>query len=243
MDLSILEDLGLSNAEAKIYVALLELGPSKTGLIIKKTKLQSSTVYHILSSLLEKGLITYTHKGKTKIFQSENPETLNKFLDDKKRRFNELLPELKQKEEGGTKKQEAKVYTGMKGIIASYYDILDTMKKGEEYCFFQVPNESIKEKRYQTFFSNYHRKRSDKGIKVKGILSEPSRKEAKIIYEGTKHVQIRFAKEIFPTGLVIYKDKVITLDMDEQIAVTIQSKAIADSYRKFFETKWEKAKS
>ena len=56
MDTSALEDLGLSNAESRIYIALLESGPSKTGLIIDRTKLQSSTVYHILGSLIEKGL-------------------------------------------------------------------------------------------------------------------------------------------------------------------------------------------
>ena len=62
MNIPILEELGLSNAEAKIYLTLLELGPSKTGKIIDKTKLQSSTIYHLLGTLIEKGLISYIRK-------------------------------------------------------------------------------------------------------------------------------------------------------------------------------------
>src|SRR3990167_8430777 len=98
MDTSILEDMGLSNAEAKIYVALLELGQSKTGRIIDVTKLQSSTVYHVLGSLVEKGIASYILKGKTKHYQAESPEALLAFLEDKKRTLNEIMPELKEKE-------------------------------------------------------------------------------------------------------------------------------------------------
>ena len=80
MDLRILEDLGLSNAEAKIYLALLELGTSKTGKIIDLTKLQSSTIYHVLGSLVEKGLVNYIFEGKIKYYQAESPDSLSFFL-------------------------------------------------------------------------------------------------------------------------------------------------------------------
>src|SRR3989344_5175574 len=98
MDLRILEDLGLSTAEAKIYVALLEQGQSKTGRIIDVTKLQSSTVYHVLGSLIEKGIVSSIHKGKIKYYQAEKPESLLAFLEDKKRKLSDILPELKEKE-------------------------------------------------------------------------------------------------------------------------------------------------
>ena len=39
MDITILEDLGLTNAEIKIYLALLELGSTTAGPIIEKSGL------------------------------------------------------------------------------------------------------------------------------------------------------------------------------------------------------------
>ena len=43
MDLSILEDLGLTHAEIKVYVALLELGSSTAGPLINKSQLVNIT--------------------------------------------------------------------------------------------------------------------------------------------------------------------------------------------------------
>jgi len=37
MDVSILEDLGLTQAEIKVYLALLELGSSSAGRILEKS--------------------------------------------------------------------------------------------------------------------------------------------------------------------------------------------------------------
>ena len=84
MNTSILEELGLSTAEAKIYLALLELGQSKTGKIIDITHLQSSTVYHVMGSLIEKGLVSFIIKGKVKYYQAEPPESFLLFLEEKK---------------------------------------------------------------------------------------------------------------------------------------------------------------
>ena len=42
MDTSILEDLGLTQAEIKVYVGLLELGSSSAGHILEKSGLQNS---------------------------------------------------------------------------------------------------------------------------------------------------------------------------------------------------------
>ena len=72
--------MGLSNAEAKIYLALLELGSSKTGRIIDRTKLQSSTVYHVLGSLVEKGIVSHILQGKVKHYNAEPPEAFLNFL-------------------------------------------------------------------------------------------------------------------------------------------------------------------
>ncbi|MBW3003756.1 helix-turn-helix domain-containing protein, partial [Candidatus Woesearchaeota archaeon] len=45
MDTTILEDLGLSSGEIKVYLALLELGSTKVGRVIEKTGMASSAVH------------------------------------------------------------------------------------------------------------------------------------------------------------------------------------------------------
>ncbi len=243
MDTSILEDLGLSNAEARIYVALLELGSTTSGKIIDKTKLQSSTVYHLLGSLIEKGLISYILQGKTKYFQAEEPEIFLSNLEDKKRKFNEFLPSLKKKQLMAKQKQTAKVYEGINGLRTAFYDILTTLKKGDTYYFFTAPKNKLFYENLTLFFRNYHLKRSEKGIKVKGLTTTESKGVIKEIFKDIKHSQIKFINDFAPTGVVVYANKLITWDWDEvPTAIVIESKPITESYKKFFESKWKTAK-
>ena len=59
MDTKILEDIGLTNAEIKVYLALLELGSSTAGHILEKSGLQNSVVHMTLHKLIDKGFITF----------------------------------------------------------------------------------------------------------------------------------------------------------------------------------------
>lgn len=238
--LEIIESLGLSNAESKVYLELLKIGETKTGTLIDKTNLQSSTVYHILGALLDKGLVSFILKGKIKYYKAEDPNTFIEFLEEKKRNFETILPKLKELQNSEKNPQSAKVYKGMKGLMVAMNDVLFSMNKGEEYYFFQAPNQNLLNPRVTLFFRNYHLKRAEKGIKVKGLAITHSSKKVKEIFAKIKNTKLRYVKDFLPTGLIIYKNKTITLDFnDTPTAFVIESKTVADSYRKFFEDKWK----
>ena len=95
MDTEILEDLGLTASETKTYLTLLELGSSSAGFILEKSRLQNSVMHRALHSLIEKGLISYVTEGKRKLYQATNPEHFIQFIEEKKQRFQKILPELK----------------------------------------------------------------------------------------------------------------------------------------------------
>ena len=242
MDTAVLEELGLSHAESQVYLSLLELGPSKTGVVIGDTGLQSSTVYHVLGSLVEKGLVSYIFKGKIKYFQAESPESFLLFLKEKKRKVEEILPLLKQREAKSKEKLTAKVYEGLQGMKTAMNDVLITMKPGEEYYFFQVPTEEFRKEHVLRFFRNFHLRRDAQGIIVKGLTLKENKNHMKRVHEGLKHSHIRYLKEFNPTGLVIYKNKLMTFDWKRPAIFLIQSESIARSYKKFFQEKWKKAK-
>jgi HTH-type transcriptional regulator, sugar sensing transcriptional regulator len=243
MKTEILEDMGLTTAEAKIYLALLKSGSTKSGKIIDSTKLQSSTVYHVLGSLLEKGLVSYVLQGKIKYFQATSPENFLSFLDEKKRKFLEILPQLKEMEDLSKQKQTAKVYEGFNGVQTAFNDILTTMSKDEEYYFFQIMKKKLLDDRIIMFFKNYHIKRAEKGIKVKGLTLRKSKNLVNNIFKGIKNTKIRYLDEFTPSGIVIYNNKVITVDWSNiPTAIVIESESISNSYKKFFLEKWKKAK-
>ena len=115
MDTSILEDLGLTQAEIKVYVALLELGSSSAGKILEKSAVQNSVLHRALNSLIEKGLISFILEGKRKVYTASDPENFHDFIENKKKRFDEILPILKQKQKNMTN-SFGEIFKGKRGI-------------------------------------------------------------------------------------------------------------------------------
>ena len=58
-----LYESGLTKNESKIYLTLLEIGPSHAGLISRKSGLHRRVVYDTLEMLTQKGLIGYILKN------------------------------------------------------------------------------------------------------------------------------------------------------------------------------------
>ena len=130
MDLSILKELGLTANEAKVYVALLELGSTPAGPLIKKAKMFRAAVYDLLEMLIEKGLVSYVIKANRKYYEAHDPERLLEYiesrkqeLDEKREELEKILPSLRLMKKL-SKEQEASIYEGKKGLKSIYEDIL-----------------------------------------------------------------------------------------------------------------------
>ena len=70
----LLEGLGLTKGEIKVYFALLEIGSSTTGEVIKKAKVSRSKVYEMLDRLIDRGLVSFVIRENTKYFEAADPD-------------------------------------------------------------------------------------------------------------------------------------------------------------------------
>jgi sugar-specific transcriptional regulator TrmB len=71
-----LQNLGLNNREIAIYIALLKLGRSQAGPIIKETGLHRMQVYESLEELKNKGLVLIGQEKTVQFFEAANPNNL-----------------------------------------------------------------------------------------------------------------------------------------------------------------------
>jgi sugar-specific transcriptional regulator TrmB len=247
MDTKALENIGLTQGEVRVYIALFELGETTTGAIIKKSKITGSKVYEILEKLIEKGLVSYVIKEKTKYFQASSPKRLLDYLGKKERELFQdkkdiegLIPLLESKQKSKEKIQSSQIFEGYEGVKTVFNLILESLKSGEEYYAFSIGDELENEK-VKLFFQNYHRKRISRKIKVKIIAN--SRRSFFRELSKLKDLQIRYYDNPVPLGVFIFKDYVATLTFREKpTAFLIRSQQIADSYKDFFINLWEKSK-
>jgi len=137
--------------------------------------------------------------------------------------------------------QEAEVYESIKGVKAAFNDILDSLKKEEEYFVFTL-GEELGTEEPKRFFNNFHRKRIEKRIKVRLIVNKKIRAIFSK-YHIQKGMKLKYTKLNLPTGIFIYSNKVMTVIWgDQPTAFTITSKNNASKYREFFEEIWKIAK-
>ena len=156
--ISALREYGLSENEIRVYITLLKAGESSVQKIAKNAGLPRTTTYHILTSLQQKGLVSFVIKEHIKYFQATSPEILKNIINEKKKHIEEALPELKSIVSTLKQKPEVEVFEGTKGIksillnvleekneILHYGDIV-SLTRNLEYIFPQYINERVKRK-------------------------------------------------------------------------------------------------
>ena len=74
-------EAGLSDKEARVYVAMLQLGPTGAGEISKRAAVSRATSYLALASLAEQGLATSYDDGRQTIFTPETPRRLTEMME------------------------------------------------------------------------------------------------------------------------------------------------------------------
>ena len=243
MDTTILEDLGLTQAEIKVYIALLELGSSSAGQILEKSGLQNSVVHRALNTLIEKGLISYISEGKKKIYQATNPENFHDFIEDKKKRFDEILPELKEKQKIAKKITFGEIFKGKRGINQMYITLLSS--GGKEYNTFGGGSEVTYEVMGETWWRSIHTKRIAKRISCRQVFDETIRKFGNELNKRPL-TQIKFLPKEYSQlqETIIIGDYVgIAIFTENPYGILIKDKIVADGYRKQFEILWQKAKN
>lgn len=245
MDTKLLEDLGLTGNEIKVYLALLELGSSAAGPLIKNVGMHRAAVYDNLRFLIDKGLVSYVIKANRKYFEAQDPDRLLEYIDSKKQELAEkeeklkkMLPELQLKRQTAKAEQEGNIYKGKKGLKSIYEDIL---KEKKPWFVFGATGR-FKEM-FHAYFIHLHKRRTELKIPLNIIFNEKIRKEHR--EKELKLCKIRYLPESYvtPSTTYIYGDKIaIILWSIEPMAFLMRSREVADSYNVFFEILWKTAK-
>lgn len=248
MDTGVLEKLGFTPHEIRVYFALLEMGEATIGPISSKANVTPAKTYKILERLSQKGLITTSTRLNTKHFQAFNPERILNYLEDKKKEIEDqeiqvkkIMPQLRAKQ-GENPEQYACVYEGFNSIKALYDEILQELKgTGDDFIGFTIGEYS--EPRAVRFFKNYDARRKELGIKVRLIGSEEQRRELEKTFPRKSYVKVKYVKQPVPTGVIVFGENVATLVWEnDPTAFVIHSKQTAGAYKRFFEDMWKRAK-
>src|SRR3989344_6210432 len=236
-----LTDLGLSSNESKVYLTLLKLGSTTAGEIAKKSKVYRTNAYEALNRLLEKGLVSFVYQGHQKFYEAESPEKIINILEEKKERFNEVLPKLLSEHKSSQNKSVAHVYKGVGGIKSIYAQIL---KEKKDYISFGAPKMAVTV--MGPFYPSFDNKRLSEKIKLKAVFNDELRssQNAKAL-KSYQNTELKFLPPEFNihTITLVFGDKTAVIVFGEEpIATLIEDHYVADSFREYFNVIWNISK-
>ena len=239
MDDKIFEEIGLTNAETKIYLALLKTGLTTAGPLLSETRLQNSTLHKTLNKLVKKGFVSFIIKGKTHYYHAAEPEILLKFIKEKEEKLKSIMPELKVLQKP-VEKQEAEVFEGFNGLKTAAYDMIKDVKKGDEWLFFSFYTKNPDDfENVYIFFREFDKERVKEGLVIKGILPKVLKPKTK----DRPYLQYLLVDFPIPLNISIVNDKVLMMPWeDKPITFLIHSRQLAESFRTYFYSIWNKYK-
>jgi sugar-specific transcriptional regulator TrmB len=249
MEISSLREAGLTDGEIKVYLALLELGSSTSGPVVEKSGISRSIVYQILEKLMQKGLVSYVTKEKTKYFEASQPNKILEYVNERERalektrkKIEDMLPQLLLKQKTA-KKSEVCLYTGYNGIRTAHEHTYLKLKKGEEYCYLGIP--AYQPEKQHLYWKKDHIKRIKAGIKCRLLFNKDTDLKTLKNRNSYKGCEARYMPIdiITPALFCIYKDvTLIIIQSPGAIAVEIINQEIADSFQAYFEEFWKRSK-
>lgn len=238
MEIGILQETGLSLTEAKVYLALLDIGSGLAGEITKKSELNRTNVYDALERLITKGLVSYVISANRKVFEPVTPIKLKEILKERENKLDSIMKELEERYKSSKTKEEATIFKGKKGIKSIFEDILKEKKElfvyGAENKFAEL---------LPAYQKDWNRDRAKLRISLRIIYNEKVKKIK--IAEKLKLTEMRFLPKDydFPSTILIYGNKVVTIAWSElPVGFMIKSPEVVKSNNNFFKILWKIAK-
>ncbi len=240
-----LEGTGLTKNEASVYLALLRIGKSKTGMIINESKVSSGKIYEILGKLSDKGLVKSVSENGVKHFIASSPAALVDYLKEKEqllhikeKELEKLLPGLEQLQKIDHNLETVSLIKGFRGISSLVYDALTN---GKSIKIMGV--RSSKDVKFNNFWKNWHRRRIELKKPVKMLFADKGSDYWKF-FKKLPFTTVRETLAVSPSAVMIIDHQCFLFSYDDELTcIHIRSGSIAKSFTSFFDSLWDSVRT
>lgn len=246
-----LQGLGWTKEEAKLYIALLELGSQPASIIANHLKRNRVTVYHALDRLVQKRVIEKSYGKNGAYFKAKTPQSVLQQLEEQKNRslrdldyeiqgFKWLLPFL----------NELKLEDAIRPRVQFFHDeplkqIYQLSLESKTMMAYFQPWPKEQERELNAIDDWHTQERVRLKIPVKIII--PKTKEGLAFAQIKKELKetVVVPKELFPFKdiTIITDHQLLIFSQLEKLGISIESKHLADNQRAIFSLAWEGAKA
>ncbi|MEI7792309.1 MAG: helix-turn-helix domain-containing protein [Candidatus Berkelbacteria bacterium] len=240
-----LESMGLSENQAAVYLANLELGASSIWDISKKSGVKRPTCYVLLEELMWRGLASSTNDGKRVLYTVASTKQLMQYEERRHKRALQVATELEAIASKSTEKPNIRQYSGVEGVKEACNLVL-LQPRGTEL---KVYASLIMEKEYEEFLNEFAANRVKHGIPTRLLYPDTPECRDFLNRELSKQsITTKFLPqdkyEFAAHEMMIFGDMIVYLahSVKEPFATVIESSTLANGEKQLFEMLWELAK-
>ena len=240
-----LKKLNLTEKEARVYLALLELGPSTPYKISKKSRLKRPTAYVIAEELVEKGLIVQMAGEKQKMYIARSPETYVEEVESRIKDARKIVPELLALQRKKSDKPNILYFEGLEGLKQAYeYKLKDF--RGKEIVGFFARGENIDPSLHTEVFLPWNENKEKNNISMRGFtVDDPKLQSYKKYFGKEKMFDMKFIPEVAYSAdcsFEAFEGGVRIVIMQSKQALIIESSEVSIAMKQIFELLWQKTK-
>ncbi len=239
-----LEEIGLNEKEAKVYIATLELGQGSAAEIAKKSGVNRATTYFTLENLMKIGLVSASNEEKKQMFVPEDPAQLENIitkqqqvLEQKKQSIQGLINDLNSINRASVEKPIVKYYLGKEGILrmANTYEVIE---EKEMYLAFSV--DSLQNILNEDDMLKLRKRRLKRNIGAKTLYTY---KDGQLpTREKSESYKVDETEWPFLADVAFFDDKVRLTSFEDQIGIIIENKSIATTLKSIFKIAFQAIK-
>jgi predicted DNA-binding transcriptional regulator len=242
-----IQQLGISDKEASIYVALLEMGQATAQQLAAKSGVNRATTYVALENLIKKGLASQINRNKKAHFIIEDPlqfldnlEKEKNSIDAKIQMAHKIMPELEALERLTRDRAKVKFLEGKAGALLIQKEVMKKKTNGFDNIF----NLNLALKFFPALPSDH--RQGSKRFKIKGrslVIYDAQESIPKLpLLWNEQRKYLPLQKFPFYGDLTIFSNKVALISLKTNImGILIENESLVQGIKVLFELAWQGA--
>ncbi|MBI5412336.1 helix-turn-helix domain-containing protein [Candidatus Peregrinibacteria bacterium] len=235
-----LQELGLSEKESCVYLAMLTLGEASVLQIARAAEIKRPTVYPVLESLQQKGLVHIDIRSMKQRYRAINPERLELLLEQRRKNLLSALPELTALYNTEGSQSLIQYFEGLEAVKTVYESNIRDIQPHENYCVIADQKKWIGLD--QKYFENFTYRRGLLPINIRLLLSDTPIARAFQKKERYYNETIRFLPKgtELTTNLVITPQRPFMHQLTPPVnGIVIENKSAIKTQMELFEILWK----
>ncbi len=241
-----LGNIGLGDYESEVYLALLRIGRTTAGPVIRQTGFHRQIVYTALERLKERGMVSFVIQNNRRQFSPIPPEDLLRKETERFRNFSSIVPELKALQKKVSNQLHVETFVGANELLQSLLSAVDSAARTDGVIRIMAGNQGsefyrVIGSRYSEYVEYTRKKKVAKRLIVSPLTVQQ--------YHDRFLKEPRAQMRVHDTGFSLQTYTLITAEMmdlavmgDDIVTTRIWNKTIAKSYVEHFEGLWKSGK-